>query len=179
MANPSLTQLNVPGLVAPETRVFRAIQSVLVADPTLQSVELKIRAWEGDVAADGRPADLVEADLVEADLPLLKLAPAANPAKWEGKGQYKGTFKVDMTLYTLGSHADDAMNTWHAIRTALYPEDEGRAAAVDALLKPIGVFLPRPDFDRQPATIVPIAGGLFAIKSVGTITAQVGFREVS
>jgi hypothetical protein len=171
MANPSLTQLNVPGLVAPETRVFRAIQSVLAADPTLQSVALKIHAWEDERSALDEPLDTPPP--APADLPLLRMAPASNPARWETEGQHRGTFSVDLTLYVAGTHADDSMNLWHAIRTALYPQDEVRRAAVEATFAPIGAMLPRPEFTRQPATVVGVGESAYAIKSSGTITAQV------
>jgi hypothetical protein len=164
--------LSFGGVACPEARVLRALQSVLATDPLLQSVSLKIHAWEDERSALDEPLD-ADPPNPTTDLPLLRMAPTSNPGRWETEGQHRSTFSVDLTLYVAGTHADDTLNLWHAVRLAFYPQDEARRAAVAAIFAPIGELKPNPEFTRQPAAVVAFGEAKYGTRSTGTITAQV------
>lgn len=168
MGSPRLN-LSFNGVACPEARVLRVVQGLLRDNPALASISTKVRAWEGDDQGAGLPVDDVEP--APADLPLIKLRPASNMARWETENQHRAAFAIDVMVYVPGTHANDLLNFWHAIRLAILPPSgTPERIAAEALFLPITQLINhRPGFTQQPATVTLIGEAKYAQKATGSI----------
>jgi hypothetical protein len=117
--------LNYPKLAIPdveETIAFRAVDSILRTDPTLQRVVKTWASWKGETADVFGPTP--------ATCPTIGLAPKPNSSKWEAEGMHAMPFNVVITAAVNGSDVDQLMNFWGHIRRALWPSDPARELAI-------------------------------------------------
>ncbi len=133
---PLLTFPRLPLNPAPETIAFRAVDAVLRADPDLKRVVKTIMSWQGDALDDARPT----LNLV----PWLRITPVAGPAAWETEGQHRMPMAVEFELAVQGTCSDQIMNLWSAVRSALFPTDPTKRAAVRAAMN--GASITRGEF---------------------------------
>jgi hypothetical protein len=129
--------LNYPKLAIPdveETIAFRAIDSILRADPTIKRVVKSYGSWTGEAGDVFGPTP--------ATCPNLVLAPRPNGSKWETEGQHAMPFAITITAAVNGTNVDQLMNWWGCIRLALWPRDMERMLAIRAKVAEAGITRP-------------------------------------
>jgi hypothetical protein len=121
--------LNYPKLALPdveETIAFRAVDSILRGDPTLQRVVRQFNSFNGESADTFGPTP--------ATCPYLQLSPRPSASKWEAEGMHNMPFSVVIAAAVNGSDVDQLMNFWGHIRRALWPADPARNLAIQTLV---------------------------------------------
>ncbi len=146
-----------------ETTAFRAVVKVLQSDPTLKRVGVHWGAWD-DTDEDMR-------EISPALCPYVELSPSPGDTGWSEENQHKTNFNIDIFVTVAGSCADDVLNLWGAIRSALFPLDGStQRDAVDAYLGPKII---NGSFTRQPFQIVPLPGSVRMLQGEGTLTLRI------
>jgi hypothetical protein len=140
---------------SPHSLAFRGLVRILRADPTLRKV---VRTW---FVWDGSPDDAMEP--CEATCPSLALAPAASADRWLGPSGFTGDLVVNLELLVAGSRVDDALDLYHAVKRAVYPEDDAKRTAVRAALVAAGVVTGEPEFAGDAAPEVLAGASLLGL----------------
>lgn len=144
---------------SPETTLYRAIVKVLQNDPALQRIGVKWGIWN-DTEEDMR-------EISPAICPYIELSPAPGDTGWREENQHATDFNIDIFVTVEGSCADDLLNLWGAIRSALFPPDgSAQRDAVDAYLGPKTI---NGSFTRQPFQIVPLPGSPRMLQGEGSL----------
>lgn len=145
---------------APETTLYRAIVKVLRNDPTLSRIGVTFGTWEDS------PEDM--RDITASLCPYIELSPAPGNTGWSEENQHRTDFNIDILLTVAGSCADDLLNLWGAVRSALFPPDgSAQRDAVDAYLGPKTI---NGSFTRQPFQVVPLPGSVRMLQGEGTLS---------
>lgn len=139
--------LDIP--TAPRTAVFRALDQIVRADPTINGVfGNRIRSWTGDELRDAKPFTTTEA-------PALRLTPVGmGQDEWYSPDEQFGELGIEVEIFLRGTLIDDLMNVWWAVQRAIYPVTGAQPNA--NLLNAAGattgmVTFADPAFDRQMA----------------------------
>jgi hypothetical protein len=106
-----------------ESLAWCAILDVLRSDPTLKRIGLTIRAYEGG------DRDLFEAQSVE-ELPLMFVDPEPAGSAWLSASQHAMEWPLRIKFAIPSTLAVDVLNTWTAIRRAIWPTDLAQSAIV-------------------------------------------------
>lgn len=135
---------NLP--VAPEVRLFRVLDAVIRADPTVKAAVKVFRSWQGH-ATDKNPP-------TSGQLPFVRLTPRASPEQpWAPETQI-GTLFIDVEIVVESFCSDDIMNLWYAIQLSVNPPT---AAVKNPLVKRLQdahahkglVYFSAPAFDKD------------------------------
>ena len=111
----------------PEVLAFRAVVNVIRSDPTLRRLNVTFIVW------DGSPNDLT--DPVASLLPFIELQPSPNGTGWAEADQHRSDVGVDVTIAIKGTNADDLLNLWGVLRSALFPDPAlSQRATVEAAM---------------------------------------------
>jgi hypothetical protein len=110
-----------------ETAAFRAVETVLKSDITLGRVVKAWRTWTGDIN------DILAPTF--ATCPYIQLSPAPAAGRWETEQQTRSPMVINITVATAGSDANQILNFWGAIRSALYPSDMTRNGKVLSIVQ--------------------------------------------
>lgn len=144
---------------SPETSIFRAIVKVLQNDATLKRIGVTWGTWEDT------PEDLREISAMMC--PYIELSPSPTETGWSEANQHRSDFSIDILLTVAGTCADDLLNLWGAVRSALFPPDGStERAAVDAYLGPKA---DNASFTHQPFQVVPLPGSVRMLQGEGTL----------
>ena len=128
---------------APETIAVRAVVAILKTDPTLSRLNIQWQTWEND------PTD--EVDPTVTQLPYIQLTPAPGRSGWAEEAYHYADITITITIATAGTHRDDMLNLWGAVRMALWPAPgTPRRDYVNSLMVPL-VF--NGELNRQPFAI--------------------------
>ena len=131
----------------PETLAFRAVVNVIRSDPTLRRLNVSLIVW------DGSPQDLLEP--VSSLLPFVEMQPAPDGAGWSEADQHRSDVGVDFTLAVKGTNADDLLNLWGVVRTALFPDPaSSQRATIEAAMTSVGIY--QGELVRQPFQVVTL-----------------------
>jgi len=138
------------------SKVFRAIETVLRADPVLDRT---IRTW---VTWDGtNPSQ--SADL-PGMCPILRLEPSVGPMGWFDPSSQFGPLVIRVGMVVQSYHAEDYLDLWEAIEGALYPEGNWEAQQrIRNALADLGAEIGQVEFSLPATTPDPrgVADGLF------------------
>ena len=144
----------------PETLAFRAVVNVIRSDPTLRRLNVTFIVW------DGSPNDLT--DPVASLLPFIELQPSPNGTGWAEADQHRSDVGVDITIAIKGTNADDLLNLWGVLRSALFPDPAlSQRATVEAAMTSVGVF--QGELVRQPFQVVSVDANTRMLVGEGTL----------
>ena len=144
----------------PETLAFRAVVNVIRSDPTLRRLNVTFIVW------DGSPNDLT--DPVASLLPFIELQPSPNGTGWAEADQHRSDVGVDITIAIKGTNADDLLNLWGVLRSALFPDPAlSQRATVEAAMNSVGVF--QGELVRQPFQVVSVDANTRMLVGEGTL----------
>jgi hypothetical protein len=105
----------------PRTKVFRQVDAILRADPTLRRVfgaegGRRFLSWEGDPVRDAKPLD-------DKSAPAIRITPAAmGEDGWYSPEAQMGDLAIEVEILLRGTNVDDLMNVWWAVQRAIYPK---------------------------------------------------------
>jgi len=142
-----------------EVLAFRAIETILRTDGTLQRVSRHFNAWCGD------PADVLGPTF--ALCPYLQISPAPSPSTWESEGQHNMPMAIGLLCVVAGSNRDQLMNYWATIRRALWPSEPGRFATVRQLVQDARIT--RPTLEANAYGIRTEESGVRMLVATGTL----------
>lgn len=125
MGDPILTGL--PD--CPEAKAMNAIVAILKTDPSLSRVDIQWQTWEND------PTDEVNPTI--SRMPYIQLTPDKGSSKWVEESQHKADMTILIGLVVEGTHRNDIINLWGAIRGALFPQEATRKNHVQTLMSPL------------------------------------------
>lgn len=143
---------------SPRTSVFRCLDDILRADPSLQRFFTRpgsFRSWRGE------PFD--KSEFAQAMAPAIRLTPFPETEEYWYPGQQKGTLTVKVEMIVPGLAIDDVDNLFYAIQRALVPTDNAARLAIEKKLKAAGSMIGQIHFTQPAVDSAPNAGsdGLF------------------
>jgi hypothetical protein len=103
---------------APRTAVFRATETILKTDPTLNRVVNIWRFWR---EAPGQNAPFGIDQLGKSRV-AIRVSPTTGPNSWTFPEAFVGPLFLNFECLILGADADDPFNLWWAIQRAIYPQ---------------------------------------------------------
>ncbi len=157
----------VPKLQLPDCRevlAFRAVCTILRADPTLRRIGIKFVVW------DGSTDDLVEP--MAAMLPFIEIQPSPNSTGWASESEHRSDVSVDFSLATRGTNADDLLNLWAAVRSALFVDPgDPRRAEIAAVMDSVGAQ--NGTLTAQPFQVVSVDSGTKMLYGEGSLKLRI------
>ena len=108
---------------APETKILRAFEAILKADPTLKRVVKVWRTWR-ERPGQNPPFGIAQVPDGQA---AIRITPTAGPDEWKFPGAFKGAIYLHFELLVKGGDADDPLNLWNAVKQAFYVPDNPAA----------------------------------------------------
>ena len=130
-----------------EVLAFRKVVEIIQSDPTLRRLNVTFIVW------DGSANDLTNP--VAGILPLIELQPSPDGTGWSEADQHRSDVGVDITLAVKGTNADNLLNLWSAVRSALFPDPaSSRRATIEAAVASVGIY--QGELTRQPFQVVPL-----------------------
>jgi hypothetical protein len=154
-----MATLNLP--TAPRTSVFRYMDGILRADPTLSATMNNILSWTGqDSDAMNLTADMA---------PVMRLTPLATEEVFKFPNAMVGDQLIKIELGVIGYDYDDILNLWWAIERACYPSDPTARAAVQQGLFAAGgydgyMYFQQPAYDELPENQFQLAVGMIRVR---------------
>ncbi len=98
---------------SPRTAVFRKIETILKTNATLKRVVKTWRFWS-EKPGQNPPFNI---DLA----PAVRVTPTNGPETWKFPNAFMGPMYLNFEYLLKGCDADDPLNFWWAIATAIYP----------------------------------------------------------
>ena len=112
------------------TALFRATEQILRADPVLSGVVKGWQTWEG------KPEDKLPPGSTR--LPWVQITPPPIGELWWTPESQRGWLVIRIEAHVAGTCADDVMNLWGAIRTALNGSTRARGCEINTQLQSLG-----------------------------------------
>jgi hypothetical protein len=155
---------------SPRTKVFRAIDGILRADPTLKRLFAKpcqFRSWQG-TPDDAKP---FTTDLA----PAIRLTPLPGgpPDVWYSPDARQGTLAIRVELYLKGSNLDDLHNVWYAVKRALYTTSAAGLQAIANTLQAAGADTGMVDFQDPVPNLEALTNTPNIIDAVAALSVEV------
>lgn len=129
MPTPTRPQLDLND--SPRTAVFREVETILRADPTLRRVVKCWRSWQGV------PGDAQELSPA-AGGPAVRLTPVGSEEQFQFPDAQTGTLTIGVEAAVAGTCVDDVLNLWWAIERAIYPADQAAKFAIQQAIQQAG-----------------------------------------
>lgn len=117
----------------PPVTLFRAIDDILRADPTIKAV---IKGPESFRSWQGKPSDKNELAVTQA--PAIRLSIASGREDYWYPGSSKANLRIQVEALVTGTCSDDVHNLFGAIRRALTPQPQTALLALHQKLKAAG-----------------------------------------
>lgn len=128
LSNPTL-----PGLPAsPRLTLFRAVDQLLRADPTLKRVIKpdSFKSWTGSSGDRNDPSI--------GGGPYIRLTPRCGSENWWSSAEQLGKLTIDVELCVRGTCWDDVDSLWYAMERVFYPFDQEARQPVRKRLRDAG-----------------------------------------
>ncbi len=107
------------------TKLYRAVEKQLKADPALQKV---VKSWN---VFQGKTQDFQTPSI--SQYPSVALLVSSSGMSPFSQASNEETMVIDLEMAVNGTDQDDLLNLWWAIQKALRPSTEGRKALIAAL----------------------------------------------
>lgn len=122
---------------SPRASVMRKVETILKTNAVLARTVKTWRTWKE------RPGQNPPFGIDHA--PAVRITPGNGPETWKFPNAFVGDLYLNVEYLLVGGDADDPLNFWWAIETALYPGGAATNANV-AALQAAGAYTGLPEF---------------------------------